>query len=202
MASIRVAAERGIPSVGVLDLFGLQPYNDIPADYVCVPFKQAASILVDRGLRQEAIIVTGNPNFDWVHEAVHRDDAAKSWRRQHNIKPDEILVLYAMKPNWDKHEEMIVQSLEHILQQNSSLKITVRPHPSSDNGLPEKVIQRLGKAAFLNRNTPLPLAVQAADALITHKSTVSVEGSTARQTSRTVSLQPRLSYSRNSLTFI
>lgn len=175
LASIRVAAERGIPSVGVLDLFGLQPYNDIPADHVCVPFNQAVSILVDRGLKQENIVVTGNPNFDWVLETDHLVDKAKSWRSQHNIEPKDVLALYAMKPTWDEHEEMIVQSLEHVLQNNPSLKITVRPHPNSDNGLPEKVIKRLGSSAFLNRDTSLPLAIQASDALITHKSTVSVE---------------------------
>jgi|GEM_PF-1741087 len=175
LASIRVAAERGIPSVGVLDLFGLQPYNDIPADFVCVPFKQAVSILVDRGLNQDDLTVTGNPNFDWVNEVSDLESQASSWRKQNQVQPEDVLALYAMKPNWDEHEEMIVKSLEHVLRDNPSLKITVRPHPNSDNRIAERTLLRLGKAAFLNENTPLPLAVAACDALITHKSTVSVE---------------------------
>lgn len=175
LASIRIAAERGIPSVGVLDLFGLQPYNDIPSDYVCVPFQQAVSILVDRGLKKSNIVVTGNPNFDWIHEASPRVEQAAAWRIQHQIQPEDLLILYAMKPNWDQHEEMIVQSLEHILSKTPTLKITVRPHPNSDNHIAEQVLKRLGKAAFLNKETPLPLAVEACDALVTHKSTVSVE---------------------------
>lgn len=175
LASIKVAAERDIPSVGVLDLFGLQPYNDIPANHVCVPFKQAVSILVDRGLKKENIIVTGNPNFDWVNETACWEKQRDAWRTQHDVQPDDILALYAMKPNWDEHEELIVKSLEHVMRLNPSLKITVRPHPNSDDRLPENVIKRLGKSAFLNKNTPLPLAIESCDALITHKSTVSVE---------------------------
>ncbi|QDT90114.1 glycosyltransferase family protein [Gimesia algae] len=175
LASIQVAAERGIPSVGVLDLFGLQPYNDIPTDYVCVPFKQAVSILAERGLDPGALTVTGNPNFDWVHKVLEAESKAPQWRRVHQIKPDELLALYAMKPNWDEHEEMIVSSLEQLLPQKPELKIAVRPHPNSDSQLATSVISRLGAAAFVDDRTPLPMAIETCDLLITHKSTVAVE---------------------------
>ncbi len=175
LASIRIAAERKIPSVGVLDLFGLQPYNDIPADYVCVPFKQAVSILTDRGLNQNALTVTGNPNFDWVHQILESESQASDWRKEHQIKPDELLALYAMKPNWDEHEELIVSSLERILPEKPAMRIAVRPHPNSSSQLATNVISRLGAAAFLDDQTPLPLAIESCDALITHKSTVAVE---------------------------
>lgn len=176
LASIHVAAERGVPSVGVLDLFGLQPYNDIPADNVCVPFKQAVSILVDRGLKRENLVVTGNPNFEWVHEfSLKKSQPESFWRIQHQVEPEDLLALYAMKPNWDQHEEMIVSSLEKVLPHRPSLKVAVRPHPNGDRSLAENVIKRLGKASFLNENTPLPLTIESCDALITHKSTVSVE---------------------------
>ncbi|WP_145214036.1 UDP-N-acetylglucosamine 2-epimerase [Gimesia alba] len=175
LASIRIAAERGIPSVGVLDLFGLQPHNDIPADFVCVPFKQAVSILVDRGLNPENLIVTGNPNFDWVNEIPLTESRASAWRIHNHVEPTDLLALYAMKPNWDQHEEMIVSSLEHVLQENHSLKVAVRPHPNSDSQIAERVINRLGNVAFLDKNTPLSMSLASCDALITHKSTVSVE---------------------------
>ncbi|QDT27804.1 Capsule polysaccharide biosynthesis protein [Gimesia panareensis] len=176
LASIRVAAERGIPSVGVLDLFGLQPYNDIPADRVCVPFHQATSILVDRGLKRESLTVTGNPNFDWIHKLTGGADQTADWRSRHGVQSDELLVLYGMKPNWDQHEEMIVQCLEQLIPERPHWKVAVRPHPNSDAALAQNVIQRLGpEIAFLNENTPLSDALTACDALITHKSTVSVE---------------------------
>ena len=176
LASIRVAAERGIPSVGVLDLFGLQPYNDIPADRVCVPFHQATSILVDRGLKPEALTVSGNPNFDWIHELIGGADLSADWRSRHGVQPGDLLVLYGMKPHWDQHEELIVQCLEQLLPRRPHWKVVVRPHPNSDAVLAQNVIQRLGpEIAFLNENTPLSEALTACDALITHKSTVSVE---------------------------
>jgi len=176
LASIRVAAERGIPSVGVLDLFGLQPYNDIPADRVCVPFHQATSILVDRGLKRESLTVTGNPNFDWIHQLTDGADQTAAWRSRHGVQPGDLLVLYGMKPNWDEHEEMIVQCLEQLIPARPHWKVAVRPHPNSDAALAQNVIQRLGpEIAFLNENTPLSDALTACDALITHKSTVSVE---------------------------
>tara|TARA_R110002111_G_scaffold144910_2_gene211327 strand:+ start:200581 stop:201843 length:1263 start_codon:yes stop_codon:yes gene_type:complete len=175
LASIRIAAERGIPSVGVLDLFGLGSHNDIPADYVCVPFQQAADNLVDRGIKRSAITVTGNPNFDWIHQFSAAESNAPTWREEHQILPDDLLALYAMKPIWDEREELIVSSLEQVIRQKPELKIAVRPHPNSNRQIAESVINRLGATAFIADSTPLPLALETCDALITHKSTVAVE---------------------------
>tara|TARA_R110002095_G_scaffold103660_1_gene90853 strand:- start:5663 stop:6925 length:1263 start_codon:yes stop_codon:yes gene_type:complete len=175
LASIRIAAERGIPSVGVLDLFGLGSHNDIPADYVCVPFQQAANNLVNRGIKRSAIRVTGNPNFDWVHQSSSSKSNAPTWREEHQIQPDNLLALYAMKPIWDEVEEMIVSSLERVIRKKPELKIAVRPHPNSNRQIAESVINRLGATAFIADSTPLPLALETCDALITHKSTVAVE---------------------------
>ncbi|QDU13903.1 hypothetical protein CA11_16940 [Gimesia maris] len=175
LASIRIAAERGIPSVGVLDLFGLGSHNDIPADYVCVPFQQAADNLVNRGLQRSAMTVTGNPNFDWVYQSSITESNAPVWRQDHQIQSDDLLALYAMKPGWDEVEELIVCCLERALALKPELKVSVRPHPNSNRQVAENVIRRLGAAAFLDDTTPLPLATEACDILITHKSTVAVE---------------------------
>lgn len=175
LASIQVAAERGIPSVGVLDLFGLGSHNDIPADYVCVPFQQAAENLQRRGIKAEALRVTGNPNFDWVHHFSERNSQANDWREDHGISPDDFLALYAMKPVWDEKEELIVSSLERVLPARPELKIAVRPHPNGDIQLSQNVISRLGAAAFIDDKTALPIAIDSCDALLTHKSTVAVE---------------------------
>lgn len=175
LASIRIAAERKIPSVGVLDLFGLGTHNDIPADFVCVPFQQAADNLVNRGLKRSAMTVTGNPNFDWIHQLSAAASNAQLWRQEHLIHRDHLLALYAMKPVWDEKEELIVGSLEQVLAQKPEFRVSVRPHPNSNRQIAENVLNRLGAAAFLDDCTPLPLAIETCDVLITHKSTVAVE---------------------------
>ncbi|MEQ8852052.1 hypothetical protein [Gimesia sp.] len=175
LASIQVAAERGVPSVGVLDLFGLGSHNDIPADYVCVPFQQAADNLIRRGIRPEALRVTGNPNFDWVHQFSENTSQAADWRKAHGIGSEDLLALFAMKPVWDEKEELIVGSLERVLPDKPELKIALRPHPNGDTRLADNVIARLGSSAFVDDKTALPVAIDSCDALITHKSTVAVE---------------------------
>lgn len=119
--------------------------------------------------------VTGNPNFDWVYQSSITESNAPVWRQDHQIQTDDLLALYAMKPGWDEVEELIVCCLERALALKPELKVSIRPHPNSNRQVAENVIRRLGAAAFLDDTTPLPLATEACDILITHKSTVAVE---------------------------
>lgn len=67
-AALRAAREAGIPSVGLVDLFGMDsdPYvlRDAKPDRTCVIAESVRERLLARGFPPEGVAVTGNPAFD------------------------------------------------------------------------------------------------------------------------------------------
>jgi hypothetical protein len=76
-AALTVAVARGIPSVGMVDLFGLDtdPYSlrDVKPDFTCVLADSVRERLVARGFAGDGVKVTGNPGFDGLFTPQNRD---------------------------------------------------------------------------------------------------------------------------------
>ncbi len=67
-AALAVAVERGIPSVGMVDLFGLDSDTFVMRDtkpaFTCVIAESVRERLIRRGFAPAGVQVTGNPGFD------------------------------------------------------------------------------------------------------------------------------------------
>jgi len=67
-AALQVAVERGIPSVGMVDLFGMDSdtfvMRPVKPAHTCVIAESVRQRLVARGFPPESVAVTGNPAFD------------------------------------------------------------------------------------------------------------------------------------------
>ena len=67
-AALAVAVARGVPSVGMVDLFGLDSdiyvLRDIKPDWTCVMADSVRDRLINRGFAADRVRVTGNPGFD------------------------------------------------------------------------------------------------------------------------------------------
>lgn len=67
-AALDVAIERGVPSVGMVDLFGLDSdtyvWRSSKPQYTCVLAKSVRTRLLARGFAPDGVRVTGNPAFD------------------------------------------------------------------------------------------------------------------------------------------
>ncbi len=78
-ASLEVAVERGIPSVGMVDLFGLDSdtyvLRPIKPRYTCVISESVGARLLARGFAPEGICVTGNPAFDGLFDPANVEQA-------------------------------------------------------------------------------------------------------------------------------
>lgn len=67
-AALRVAAERGVPSVGMVDLFGLETDHLVRREprpsHTCVLAESVRQRLLPRGFAADRVHATGNPAFD------------------------------------------------------------------------------------------------------------------------------------------
>lgn len=178
LAAVKVAAERGVPSVGMIDLFGGQVIDgilltDILSDHVCIPFEGTIPVLEDWNVSRDQIVITGNPNFNWVSKVPEVQD--RSWRDRHNIKETDILALYAMQPETRDYCDLIEDSLALAVQQNPHLKVAVRSHPCQPDSDAQLVLDRLGDAALPTFSDSLSELIYACDVLVTGNSTVALE---------------------------
>lgn len=71
-AALEVAVERGIPSLGMVDLFGLDSdsyvLRVVKPKYTCVIAESVRQRLLQRGFNPEGVVVTGNPAFDGLSD--------------------------------------------------------------------------------------------------------------------------------------
>lgn len=85
-AALEVAIGCGVPSVGMVDLFGLDrdPYvfRDNKPDWTCVISEIVKQRLVARGFDASRVVATGNPAFDGLFSAENKRNAANFIERQ------------------------------------------------------------------------------------------------------------------------
>ncbi len=78
-AAIEVACDMGIPTLGMLDLYGLDTdayaSRTTMPDVICVIADVVRQRLLRRGVPPERVIVTGNPAFDGLFSAQNMHDA-------------------------------------------------------------------------------------------------------------------------------
>lgn len=141
-AALEVAVERGIPSVGMVDLFGLDSDT-----YVSRPFKPAFTCVLAESVRDrllartfslEGVRVTGNPAFDGLFDEANRERArafldSKGWQERKVI-----LYIGAWEPVDHPATEIkagrgfpveIEGILRHYAHERPSTALVVRYHP-------------------------------------------------------------------------
>lgn len=141
--ALDVAGERGLPAIGMVDLFGLDSdtyvlHEPKPA-WTCVISEGVRQRLIARGFRAEGVVVTGNPAFDGLfsadnHERAQRFLVERGWQ---DLRP----VLFA--GHWEPQAhpatpvpvgQALPREIEAVLreavQDRDNLALIVRYHPS------------------------------------------------------------------------
>ena len=142
-AALDVAGERGIPTIGMVDLFGLDSDSYVlhepkPA-WTCVISEGVRQRLIARGFPASSVVVTGNPAFDGLfsahnHQQAQRFLAERGWQK---LKP----ILFA--GHWEPQAhpatsvpagQALPREIEAVLRehvrQREDLALIVRHHPS------------------------------------------------------------------------
>lgn len=188
-AVVAAAAALGIPSLSMLDLFGLpgDPFlaRPVHADRITVLSGGVADNLVRAGIARERIAVTGNPAFDVLSQPQAAAQgrawrAARGWQDQH-------VVLWAgdrepedADPAWSGTAlgEQVQARLFDWLQRHEDACLAIRYHPNEWHRF-----SRLPEHPRLHWSQPgqeeLTPVLMAADQVVVQITTVGVQAFTA-----------------------
>lgn len=184
-AALLAARRLGIPSLCLLDLFGIWEREWLAradyADALCVITPQVAASLVADGRPAAHVHVTGNPAFDAIHDPAVvargrqlRQDAG--WDTQRVLlyasspEPEEVTGIAGRgDPAWPRRIE--AQLIEAV-RRDPGLSLWVRRHPSE--AAPEEV-RALAHPRIRVSEGPLHPYLHACDEVVVTVSTVGVE---------------------------
>lgn len=190
-AALEAAKGLGIPSVGMVDLFGLDSdtyvMRDTKPDWTCVIAERVRERLVQRGFPPEGVVVTGNPAFDGLFSADNQR-RAQAFLAEHGwqgLRP----VLFA--GHWEPQAhpatpvpvgQALPREIESVLRehvrQSPDLALIVRYHPSDWTQYP-----RLDDEARIHFSEPpkepIHPLILASAAVVVQTSTVGLESAVA-----------------------
>ncbi|MGZ5194874.1 MAG: hypothetical protein ACXWJM_06505 [Ramlibacter sp.] len=190
-ATIQAARARGVPSVCLVDLFGIWERDLLArsdyADAVCVLNEAVRDSLVGAGRPASDVHVTGNPAFDSVRDPVM---VAEGTRLRRDAGWDGLRVcLYASSPEPNEIPGIagrgdpdlprrIESALIEAVRANPALALWVRRHPSE---APAEEVAQAGhpRIRVSAADMPLHASIHACDEVIVTVSTVGVEASLA-----------------------
>jgi len=188
-AALLAARRQGVPSVCLLDLFGLWERDWLVrpdyADALCVLNPQVAASLVAAGRPAAHIHVTGNPAFDHIHDpaVIAQGQALRreaGWSSQRVLfyasspEPEEVTGIAGRgDPHWPRRIE--TQLIETV-QRDPALALWVRRHPSE---APADEIEAAGHPRIRVAQGPLHPYLHACDEVVVTVSTVGVEANLA-----------------------
>ena len=190
-AVVDAARAAGVPSVALLDLFGL-PGDAFAArsrhpDRVCVLAPQVRDNLVAAGWPREIIAVTGNPAFDTLLDPAWAQRAAE-WRATLGWQHKKV-VLLATQPEMRAHPDVpwpagdaLALAMEHALRLwvggRDDVALIVRHHPNHGHRLPA---QAPAPNVHVSRGAdePIEMLIRAADAVVVQATTVGLQAAVA-----------------------
>ncbi len=188
-AALLAARRLGVPSLCLLDLFGLWERDWLAradyADALCVLNPQVAASLVESGRPAGHVHVTGNPAFDTIHDPAViaqgqalRREAGWNGRRvlfyASSPEPEEVAGIEGRgDPGWPRQVEA---RLIEIVQADASLALWLRRHPSEASA---DEVRALAHPRIRVADGPLHPYLHACDEVVVTVSTVGVEASLA-----------------------
>lgn len=184
-AALRAAKELNIPSICLVDLFGVQEINWLKEDghgsKICVIDERVKQFLIENGRKKDQIVVTGNPAFDDINSKQNIDSGMQLRKKYEEKYKDSFLILYASQvepKNYPSKNligdpdlpKKIEKKLRNYVKQNRKVNLFVRYHPSQNQTFikEERVFQSLN-------NDNLYELLHCVDCVVVASSTVGYE---------------------------
>jgi len=175
-AALRAAYRLGIPSLCMVELFGIQeePWISRPdnGDFAAISRQRTGDNLAAAGRDRATIVLTGSPMFDQLADPT-LTAAGRRWRQERGVGIDDRLVFWAEQPEPTQPDlpRRVRTHLSQVCRQRG-WRLVVRLHPSStDAGKeiiePDMLVSRPEEA--------LTHVIHAADVAVTLTSTVGME---------------------------
>ncbi len=188
-AVVEVARRRSIPSIALVDLFGMLHFHVLEADYLFVMSEKVIDNLEREGVRvpRQNYRLIGNPAFDAAYD--YRGNRDTEWLRMHLPQlPNgmKTLLWVDMPAYWhvpsltlhQRSEEEVIRDLEEWAAAciSCDAALLIRPHPSQPRAPYDRWLKnRSIPHAYYAGNLPLYPLLSAVDAVSTYTSTVGLE---------------------------
>ena len=177
MAILRAAFNLNIPSICMVDLFGILEIDWLRrsdnGDFLAVYSEKVKRRLVAGGRPASRIFITGNPAFDRLGDPSIKTEAEKVRGDKGVLKTDKLIV-WAEQPEPANPDlpRLVRNHLNDICSRHPGWRFVVRLHPSSTDAskevMPEGSLQS-------HSHEPLGPLIASADLIITLTSTVAME---------------------------
>ena len=192
-AALDVAGERGIPAIGMVDLFGLDSdtyvlHQPQPA-WTCVISEVVRQRLIARGFPPEGVVVTGNPAFDGLQSPENQRKAEvflaeRGWQGLNPVLFAGHVEPYAHPGTPVPAGQALPREIEAVLRehvrQRSDLALVVRYHPSDWSTYPRLPDEPRIHFSEPPREPIHPL-ILASQAVVVQTSTVGLESAVGRK---------------------
>lgn len=190
-AALQAAVERGIPSVGMIDMFGLDsdPYvsRTMRPNLTCVIHEVVRQRLLARGFARESVAVTGNPAFDGLSSPANLA-AARSYLSERGWVGLKV-ILWAGFVEPYSHPGSLVpaghalaleveEALRSMVAAREDMALVVRYHPSEWHTFPPHRPQARVHFSVPSAE-PIHPVILASDAVVVQNSTVGLESAVA-----------------------
>lgn len=183
-AAILAAGRLGIPSLCLVDLFGLQEVRWIGqkgfANKVCVLNDTVREMFLREGRGDLEVVTTGNPVFDHLNDPLVIA-AGSEMRKSRGWTSDMKIILWASQVEPQAHPfndkvgdptlpSRIEQKLRNFVREHAGYRLIVRFHPSEN-----RVFLRQERVEFSPSSEQLSTLLHAVDLVVVTASTVGLE---------------------------
>ncbi|MEO8166444.1 MAG: hypothetical protein ABI619_13715, partial [Betaproteobacteria bacterium] len=172
-AAVIAARQLGIPSVSMIDLFGMEWDYLYEPDYADRMFVMSDGVREDflaRGRHPNSVVTTGNPAFDRLADPSLRT-RGDAWRDDLGIGDAKLILWTATTVLSDSQRAEVFVELGKWLQKRPHWRLVFRPHPNMSYGpdrLPPGVL-------YGETTTDVAVQIHGADCVLVTISTTGIE---------------------------
>lgn len=169
-AALIASCNLNIPCIRIEQFFATRECN-LPSDVLyCVMEELTKTRILNRGVNDERVIITGQPAFDQL--AKIKDNKVEVIRSKYGIKKSDKLLLFAGQQTTDKIT--ILNKILEIEKNNEDLFLILKPHPNEDINIYYNAVREKKSSAIIIRDD-LHSLIMESDLVIIEFSTVGLE---------------------------
>lgn len=144
---VMAAQALGIPTLNIQHgaIADVQHYRHALADRIAVWGEHDRELLVQNGVLESRIVITGQPRF----EVAARADEARMVRQALHLPADHKLILWATTPyvsrlayDFPERNQRYLEALLHILSSEKDWRLLIKLHPVDQRPLYERLLRK------------------------------------------------------------
>lgn len=170
-AAVLASQRLDIKTIRIIDGFG-NDFEDNGENYIAVLNDLVKDNLIDKGINQSKIHVTGQPAFESLFQV--KNSQIKKLKNKLNLNDEKPVITWASQ-KIDGISEVLIELLE-IFKEFPEKYLIVKLHPNENGVIHQKIIKNYNlKNVYLIKKENIHSLIQMSNVIITQYSTVGIE---------------------------